>query len=312
MVHRKIGVVTDPIFHKHDTGPEHPESAERLLVIEEAIKGIGDLGVQIPARPATRDELLLIHIPEYVDHILNLKIMDRIALEPETIMSQNTPKAALKAVGGVLAAIDQAIDGNLSRSFCAVRPPGHHAEPDKAMGFCIFNNVAIGAAYAIKKYYLNRIAIVDWDLHHGNGTQDAFYKSDQVLYISLHQSPFYPGTGTVDEIGNGAGAGYTINIPMVAGSSDQDFRDAFDEIVLPALRNYGPELILISAGFDAHQDDPIGSLYLTSPYFGEMTRNLVDIAEQVCYGRLISVLEGGYGRDILRESVEYHLKELIK
>jgi len=312
MADRKIGIVSDPIYHKHDTGPEHPESAARLVVIEEAINGIGDCGVKISPRLASRDELLLVHTPEYVDRILNLKIADRITLEMETVASADTPKASLMAVGGVLAAIDQAIDGNLSRSFCAVRPPGHHAEPDKAMGFCIFNNVAIGAAYAIQKYYLKRVAIVDWDLHHGNGTQNAFYKSDQVLYISLHQSPFYPGTGTVDEIGIGAGAGYTINIPMIAGCSDQDFRDAFDAIVLPALRNYKPELLFISAGFDSHQDDPLGSLYLTSAYFGEMTRNLVDIAEEFCYGRLISVLEGGYGRKILKESVKFHLKELIR
>jgi acetoin utilization deacetylase AcuC-like enzyme len=312
MAERKIGIVYDPAYLKHDTGPEHPETAARLLVIEEAIKSIGDCGVKIPARPATRDELLLVHTPEYVDHILNLQINERVTLEMDTVASKDTPDAALKAVGGVLAAVDCAIEGNLSRAFCAVRPPGHHAEPEKAMGFCIFNNVAIGAAYALQKYFLNRIAIVDWDLHHGNGTQDAFYKSDQVLYISLHQSPFYPGTGTVDEIGTGPGAGFTINIPMVAGCSDQDFREAFAEIVIPALRNYKPEMLFISAGFDSHQDDPLGSLYLTSPYFGEMTRNLVEIAEEFCYGRLISVLEGGYGRKVLKESVEYHLKELCK
>ncbi len=224
-------------------------------------------------------------------------------------MSEHTREAALKAAGGTIEAVRRVIAGEMRRAFCAVRPPGHHAEADRAMGFCIFNNVALGAASALQAG-LKRIAIVDWDLHHGNGTQAAFYDTDRVLYISFHQSPHYPGTGAESEKGVGSGLGYTINIPMVAGSSDIDYRGAFDEIVIPALSNYKPQLIMISAGFDAHQDDPLGSLYLTTEYFGEMTRALREMAERYSNGRIVSVLEGGYNFAALKDSVTVHLKEL--
>jgi acetoin utilization deacetylase AcuC-like enzyme len=265
----------------------------------------------IKARPASPDELLLIHEKKYVDYILSLKVKDVMYLDIDTSVSAHSVEAALMAAGGSVEATRQVINGQIRRAFCAVRPPGHHAEADHAMGFCIFNNIAIGAAYAIKTG-LNRVAIVDWDLHHGNGTQNAFYGSDQALYISLHQSPFYPGTGFENEIGAGNGVGHTINIPLSAGASDADFRRAFAEIVLPALRNYRPEMIFISAGFDAHRDDPLGNLNLTTELFGEMTRALLDIAEEFSDGRLVSVLEGGYDYISLRDSVLLHLRELCR
>jgi acetoin utilization deacetylase AcuC-like enzyme len=305
----KLGILYDPAFLRHETGPVHPESPMRLRAVKRALDEIDWQTETIKARPATREELQLIHTPKHVDFILGLNITGIVQLDMDTSVSEHSKEAALKAVGGTVEAIKRVIEGKITKAFCAVRPPGHHAEADRIMGFCIFNNIAIGAAKALEMG-LQRVAIVDWDLHHGNGTQNSFYDSDRVLYISLHQSPFYPGSGAEEEKGIGRGLGYTINIPMVAGSSDVDFRAAFNEIVIPALINYGPELILISAGFDAHQDDPLGSLYLTTEYFGEMTRAVRNIADKFSRGRIISVLEGGYNFAVLKECVTVHLKEL--
>jgi acetoin utilization deacetylase AcuC-like enzyme len=305
----KLGILYDPVFLRHETGPVHPESPMRLRAVKRALDEIDWETEAIASRKATREELLLIHTPEHIDFILGLNIKGIVQLDLDTSVSEYSKEAALKAAGGTIEATKRVIEGELRKAFCAVRPPGHHAEAGRAMGFCLFNNVALGAAGALGMG-LERVAIIDWDLHHGNGTQSAFYDTDRVLYISLHQAPFYPGTGAEDEKGIGAGLGYTINIPMVAGSSDVDFRTAFDEIVLPSLRNYEPQIIMISAGFDAHQDDPLGSLYLTTEYFGEMTRELKKIAAQYSNGRIVSVLEGGYNFAALKECVTVHLKEL--
>jgi acetoin utilization deacetylase AcuC-like enzyme len=306
----KLGIVFDPIFLKHDPGPMHPESPQRLIAVQEAIKSL-DIPISgISARPATRQELALVHSPKYIERILDMKVNELTYLDPDTAISPRSQEAALKAAGGVIEAVDKIMQGDLKRAFCAVRPPGHHAERDQAMGFCIFNNIAIGAAHALSRRHLSRIAIVDWDLHHGNGTQKAFYDTDEVLYISLHEYPFYPGSGRETEKGEGKGLGYTINLPQVAGSSDDDYRNAFQEIIIPALDNYRPELIMISAGFDAHRDDPLGDLYLSTELYGEMTAVLVEMAKQHSKGRVVSVLEGGYNLQALRDSVTIHLKEL--
>ena len=283
----------------------------RLRAVKRALDEIDWPTDAITARPATREELQLIHTPEHIDSILGLNITGIVQLDMDTSVSEHSKEAALKAAGGTIEAVKLVIEGRTKRAFCAVRPPGHHAEADRTMGFCIFNNVAIGAAWALGTG-LQRVAIVDWDLHHGNGTQNSFYDTDRVLYISLHQSPFFPGSGAAQEKGTGKGLEYTVNIPMAAGSSDGDFRAAFDEIVIPALANYSPELILISAGFDAHRDDPLGSLYLTTEYFGEMTRAIRNIANEYSKGRIVSVLEGGYNFATLKECVTVHLKELCE
>jgi acetoin utilization deacetylase AcuC-like enzyme len=228
----------------------------------------------------------------------------------DTRICKDSYDVALLAVGGVLLAIDELMAGRLTRAFCAVRPPGHHAESSRAMGFCLFNNVAIGARYAQRRYGVERIAIVDWDVHHGNGTQQIFYEDDSVLSISLHQYPFYPGTGATGERGTGRGDGFTINCPMGAGSVEKDYIDAFQTHVLPALHRFQPQLLLISAGFDAHADDPLASINLTDDSFGRMTEMLLEISAKYCDGRIVSVLEGGYNLKALARSVESHLKAM--
>ena len=304
----KIGILTDESFLLHDTGPGHPESPDRLKAVEEAISEIPEEIVMVNAREANREELLLVHNSEYVEKILSLNPGGLIMLDADTAFSAHTKSAALKAAGGVLEAVDRITNGDFSKAFCAVRPPGHHAEADRAMGFCIFNNIAIGAAYALAKKDAHRVAIIDWDLHHGNGTQHIFYERDDVLYVSLHQYPHYPGSGSADERGIGKGAGHTINIPMAAGSTDGDYRKALSTIVIPRLTDFRPEMLFISAGFDAHRDDPLGSMNLSSEFYGEMTVMLKKVADQFCDGRMISVLEGGYGLSALKESALYHLR----
>lgn len=305
----KIGVVIDPAYFMHDTGPGHPESVERLKAVQEGLDTISNITL-IEAREASRDELLLVHTPEYVDKILNMNLTEIEMLDPDTAVSPGSKTAALMAAGGVLEAVKHVIDGLIGQAFCAVRPPGHHAEPDKAMGFCVFNNIAIAAASALDHPDIDRVAIIDWDLHHGNGTQNAFYDSGKTLYISLHQFPFYPGTGSSLERGAGEGTGYTVNIPMPHGSGVEEYRDAFDATVMPALEDFKPDLLLISAGFDAHRDDPLGHIDLTTDYYGEMTSILKQAALKYCKGRIVSVLEGGYNLRALKESVQIHIKEL--
>jgi acetoin utilization deacetylase AcuC-like enzyme len=218
--------------------------------------------------------------------------------------------AALLAAGAVLQAVDGVMKGELSAAFCAVRPPGHHAESEAAMGFCLFNNIAIGARYAQKKYGVERVAILDWDVHHGNGTQEIFYADDSVFYISLHQYPYYPGTGAANETGTGNGEGLTLNCPMAAGSGWKEYEEAFRSKILPALHKFQPHLVMISAGFDAHKDDPLAHIQLTEDSFAEMTNMMMEIASKYCNGKIISVLEGGYDLQALARSVEKHVHAL--
>jgi acetoin utilization deacetylase AcuC-like enzyme len=231
-------------------------------------------------------------------------------LDADTPMAPGSYRAALQAVGGTLAAIDAVMDGRVANAFCAVRPPGHHAEPSRAMGFCLFNNVAVGARYVQQRYGLARVLIVDWDVHHGNGTQAAFYNDPTVLYVSLHQYPWYPGTGSVEEVGTGPGEGYTLNLPMPAGGGDDEYLTAFDLRIRPVVRDFAPDFVLISAGFDAHRDDPLAMMAVTEVGYRTMTAFVKAWAADTARGRVVSCLEGGYNLSALADSVEIHVRTL--
>jgi len=226
---------------------------------------------------------------------------------PDTGICPESFEVALLSVGGVLTAIDRIMEGEVERAFCAIRPPGHHAERERAMGFCIFNNVAIGARYLQERYAIERVLIIDWDTHHGNGTENAFLTDPTVFYASIHQYPHYPGTGARLDKGVGEGEGYTLNIPLPAGSGDKEYIAAFQDILLPTAHAFSPQFILLSAGFDAHRDDPLSGMFLTEDGFEELTHLILELAQKNCQGRLVSVLEGGYNLIALSRSVERHL-----
>ncbi|NOX53615.1 MAG: histone deacetylase [Planctomycetes bacterium] len=307
------GFVFDEIYLRHDTGAGHPERPERLTAIVERLKrsGLYDQLVLIRPRPSADKWLTTIHTPQYVARVKQACETGSSRLDsPDTPICRDSYDAAVAAVGGVLAAIDAVMAGKVRNAFCAIRPPGHHALKDRAMGFCLFNNVAVAARYIQKHHALSKVLIVDWDVHHGNGTQRAFYDDPTVFYVGIHQFPFYPGTGDEKERGVGPGLGFTLNIPLPAGSTDDDFRDAFRRQVLPQALAFEPDFVLVSAGFDPHKDDPLGGMEMTPAGFAELTRLVGHIADRCCSGRLVSVLEGGYDLDGLAASVEAHLRVL--
>jgi len=304
-----------PIFQKHKTGWTHPEKRQRLTAIIGRLKqaGLWEL-LQHPAiQPATVADLTAIHDPQYVDHI-RLSCEAGGLFEPDdvTLGSPDTYDAALMAAGAVLTAVDAVMTGQSTNAFCAVRPPGHHAERNRAMGFCFFNNVAIGAKYLQHHHGIQRVAIIDWDVHHGNGTQQAFYDDPSVFYFSIHQYPLYPQSGRAHEIGTGKGKGFTLNYPVAAGSTDTDYRRIFQDDLRPALARFRPEFILISAGFDAHHADPLAGMALTEKGFEDLTRLSMEMASEHCGNRLVSVLEGGYDLGALAACVETHIKVLME
>lgn len=315
MMQSKTGFVFNESFLEHDTGPGHPEKPDRLQAITDHLKKIQlwQKLQHIVIESVPEEYLLSTHTDEYI------RFLERACREGMTVLDQGDTHACDKsykiarlAAGGVIAAVDAVMSGILSNVFCAVRPPGHHAERDKAMGFCLLNNAAIGANYAKIKYGVERIIILDWDVHHGNGTQQIFYSDKSVLYISTHQYPFYPGTGSRGERGNGEGEGYTLNIPMFAGAGEEEFIDAFSEEILPSFENYHPDFVIISAGFDAHRDDPLANLNLTDQSFAKFTSLVRDYTEHICSGRIVSILEGGYNLNALARSVESHLRILME
>jgi acetoin utilization deacetylase AcuC-like enzyme len=293
---------------EHDPGPGHPESSARLAAVLEALDDARFASLaRIEAPKATREQLARVHAQDLIDDVLEDPVdAGWRRLDPDTVMSPASGDAALRAAGAVCAAVDAAIAGTYKRAFCAVRPPGHHATRDTSMGFCLFNSVAVGAAHAIAAHGIARIAIVDFDVHHGNGTQDIFWSDARVLYASSHQSPLYPGTGARNE----TGAGNIVNAPLRPGSGSAEFRRAHEEIVLPALEQFAPELILISAGFDAHKLDPLANLNLVADDYAWITGRLVEIADRHAQGRVVSSLEGGYSLTALRESTTAHLSAL--
>ncbi|MBU2552059.1 MAG: histone deacetylase [Proteobacteria bacterium] len=298
------GIVRDDLFIAHDPGQWHPESPERLRVAYKMLDSGRWPGlVVLPRRSATRDEISLVHRPEHYDLIARTDGRAEGYLDPDTRTSPLSFQAALAAAGGMISLVEKVLDGELDNGFALVRPPGHHAEANRAMGFCLFNNVAVGAAWAIAERGLSRVMIVDWDLHHGNGTQHSFYDVARVLYCSTHQYPYYPGTGALEDVGRGEGRGHTVNVPLGAGHGDSDYVEIFRKLFLPLARNYRPELILVSAGFDIYRSDPLGGMNVTAEGFAAMTRLLKQMAEEVCHGRLAITLEGGYHIDGQAKSI---------
>lgn len=309
----KTGVVRHELYLEHKTEIFHPENPYRLESIYAMLdtKDFGPNLVTLAPRFATLEEILLVHDPRYVDRVLDSAEKARVRFDPDTVTSPKTYKVAWMAAGGVIEAIRRVLRGEVDNAFALVRPPGHHALKDRAMGFCIFNNVAIGAKYALVTEKLERVLIVDWDLHHGNGIQEIFYNDCHVLYFSIHRYPYYPWTGGAEEIGEGEGKGFNVNVPLDHGCSDPDYGNVFRHLLLPIARMFRPEIILVSAGFDTHHSDPLQSMILTQAGFARMTALLMEVSKDLCRGRIVLALEGGYNSEALRDSVELVLWELM-
>ena len=301
----KTGILWDDLFLKHDTGPGHPESKDRLLSIRRGLDSYPHLEDLKPLglRAATEAELRLVHPAGHIRAIQRTTAKPFTYLDPDTAVCDASYEVAVHAVGGILQMIESLMSGEIDNGFAFVRPPGHHAEPERAMGFCLFGNVALGAAYALKRFGLERVLVVDFDVHHGNGTQEAFYHRKDVLFISTHQFPLFPGTGAFPETGSTTGKGFTLNFPLPAGTGDNTYGLLFDKIILPVAKAYRPQLMLVSAGFDAYMEDPLAGMRVTPAGFASMARQLKILADTVCEGRMVLVLEGGYHLEGLQESV---------
>lgn len=302
----------DPVFLEHDTGA-HPECAERIVPAAYRLQSMAmAFHCTRPTwNPVSLERLSRVHTPEYIDSVRSFAARGPGYIELDTALSERSFDVARSAAGAVCDAVERVVGGEENRAFCLVRPPGHHALHDQAMGFCLFNNVAVGARLAIDELGLDRVLIVDWDVHHGNGTQAIFWTNPQVGFFSIHRWPFYPGTGAADEVGEGAGFGTTLNVPVTFGTPRSEYHASFRSGVERIADVIKPELVLISAGFDSHRSDPIGSLGLESEDFGVLTRVVLEIAAEHACDRVVSVLEGGYHPVALAESVECHLLELI-
>ncbi|MCZ6872339.1 MAG: histone deacetylase [bacterium] len=307
-----VGFVYHPDYLKHFAGQQHPERPDRLKIVVQYLQDSG-VAQQLIALEGEHDAqawVAKVHELEHIQLVQTASLRGGAALDPDTIVCQDSFDVALKAVAGILTAADAVIQNRVSQVFCAVRPPGHHATPQRAMGFCLFNNVAVLARYLQQQHGLDNILIVDWDVHHGNGTQFIFEDDPSVLYFSIHQYPYYPGTGAATETGQGQGQGYTFNIPMAAGAGDEKYIAAFEQQFLPRALNYKPDCVLVSAGFDAHYADPLAQMQVTEEGYRRLTRVVKEIAARCCEHRLISVLEGGYHLEALGRSVQAHVEEL--
>ncbi len=308
-----VGYCTDPIYHKHLAGIPHVEQPARLVAIDKKLKesGLSEKVTKIKAAAADTARIEAAHDKKYVAKAAaEIKEGRRQLSTGDTIVSKDSLDAALWAAGGAMAAVDAVMAGTVKSAFCAVRPPGHHATPNRGMGFCIFNNIAVAARYIQQKHELKNVLIVDWDVHHGNGTQDIFYSDPSVLFFSTHQHPLYPGTGPATDIGAGRGAGYTINCPMPAGTGDKEIIVAFEKKLLPEAKKFKPDFVLISAGFDSRVGDPLGGFKVTDDGFVRLTKMVMDIANESASGRIVSLLEGGYNLEGLAAAVAAHIGAL--
>lgn len=308
----QTGIVKDVSYLRHETSAFHPESPKRLEAVYKMLEtaDMKEKFLEISPRPATAAEIGAIHNAQYIDSVDQTAGLAHCYLDPDTETSSESCNAAKMAAGGFCNAIDSVIRGDVRNAFAFVRPPGHHAEADRAAGFCLFNNIAIGAKHAIATQGLKRVLIVDWDLHHGNGTQHSFYEDNRVVYFSTHQYPFYPGTGSVYEIGKGEGLGYTINVPLSQGPGDAEFVKIYRNLLTPVALEFNPEIVLLSAGFDIYYQDPLGGMKVTPAGFAALVRVLMNIAEKCCGGKLVVVLEGGYHLQGLTDSSKAVLLEM--
>jgi len=295
---------------KHDTGPGHPECPERIPAILTGLKKIQSQKLTWREIGSFDEKYIeLTHSKKYLEKInQSFPKEDLVFLDGDTIVSKGSKKAAYDAVGAIINAIDAVMNQEFDNAFCVVRPPGHHAEKEQAMGFCIFNNVAVGATYLLEKYKLDKVAIIDFDVHHGNGTQDIFYNEKKVLYISSHQFPFYPGTGSKDEIGK---FNNILNIPLKAGTVSEEFFNSYKK-VYDKLNEFRPQFILLSAGFDAHKNDPLANVDLESRDYYILTKEIMKIAKKICSNKIVSILEGGYNLSAIQESAKYHVEALLE
>ena len=306
---------SSPEYLQHDSGPGHPECPQRL---QHAHKRLEESGIQhdlllLEPTPAPLEALVRVHSENHVERIETLSQSGGLVPEtPDTVISPATFSAARLASGASINAVDAVMRGDISNAFCLHRPPGHHAEHSQAMGFCYFNHIAVAAAHLLANHGLKRVAIIDWDVHHGNGTQHTFEASSEVMFCSIHQSPHWPYTGARTETGDGAGQGHTLNIPVAAGSDGETYFRAFNEEIWSALESFRPEFILLSAGFDAHRDDPLGNILLTAEDFAALTRSVKQMSASLCEGRLVSLLEGGYDWQATAACIETHVRELSR
>ncbi len=307
------GIVRHQRFLDHIAGPGHVESPERLKVIYERLDqaDLKNRFFRIAPRMASTEELEWNHSPEYIRTIAATAGHSHRQLDPDTGTNEYSYEAARLAAGGVFAAMDAVMAGDVSNAFALVRPPGHHAERDHAMGFCLFNNVALGAHYARMALGLEKVMIVDWDLHHGNGTQHSFYSDPSVLYLSTHQYPYYPGSGGLDQTGSGDARGYTVNVPLAPGAGDMEFAAIYNRLVTPLGKKFEPDFMLVSAGFDIYEGDPLGRMEVTANGFAYLARKLIEIARSCCGGRILFCLEGGYSLEGLRDGVTGVLMEMM-
>jgi acetoin utilization deacetylase AcuC-like enzyme len=312
---RPTALLLDPLYKQHDPGPGHPEQPARYDAVTRAIESTKLLAQlqRVEVRVATEDEIALVHPHQYITTVKREIAAGAHELSTgDTNVGRQSFYVAVRAVGGVLSAVDAVVTGKAANAFCAVRPPGHHARPNQGMGFCIFNNIAIAARYAQRKHGIAKVLIADWDVHHGNGTQDTFYNDGSVFFMSTHQSPWYPGTGEANETGEGKGKGCIVNFPFPAGSGREEILGVFRENLRRAADVFKPDLVMISAGFDSRDGDPLGRFTLSDTDFADLTKIMLEIAGTHANGRLVSVLEGGYSLSGLEAAVGAHVRALAQ